>query len=275
MNPYVVITAPISTTNITGLRAMVRGSSLTKLWPIAGSSSSGSVTLLRRRLGLVRGCDVPYQSRRNELEVLENRSERDGGEERERGDDQDRADQQRDEQRSVGGERSGARGHDLLLHEVAGHRHHRDEEEVATHPHGAGEHEVVEVGVAGEARERAAVVAGRRRERVENLGELCGVPWLANRACLSSGCQHSDRGESEDGRGQDQDGDRRELDVTPFDLLAQVLGRSSDHQPGDEDGDDGEDDHAVETGADVARRDLAEFDEHQRHQPADRRHAVL
>ena len=31
MNPYVVITAPISTTNITGLRTMVRGSSFTKL----------------------------------------------------------------------------------------------------------------------------------------------------------------------------------------------------------------------------------------------------
>ena len=31
MNPYVVITAPISTMNITGLRTIARGSSLTKL----------------------------------------------------------------------------------------------------------------------------------------------------------------------------------------------------------------------------------------------------
>ena len=46
-----VITAPISTTNMTGLRAMTSGLSLTKLCPMAGNSSSGSVTLLRRRLG--------------------------------------------------------------------------------------------------------------------------------------------------------------------------------------------------------------------------------
>src|SRR5579862_4279440 len=147
MKPYVVMTAPISTMNITGLRAIVRGSSLTKLWPIAGISNSGSVTLLRWRFG--RAVAMAKSMSRDELEVLENRPERNSGEERERGHDEDCPDQQSDEQHSVGGERPCAGRHDLLLDEIAGHGHHRDEEQVATHPHGAGEHEVVEVGVAG------------------------------------------------------------------------------------------------------------------------------
>ena len=47
-------------------------------------------------------------------------------------------------------------------------------------------------------------------------------------------------------------------------------GRSAHHQPRDEDGDDGEHQHAVQAAADAAEDDLAELDEEQRHQPAQR-----
>ncbi len=44
--------------------------------------------------------------------------------------------------------------------------------------------------------------------------------------------------------------------LTSFDLelLAEIFGRASDHQPGDEQGDDRHQQHAVETGADAADR---------------------
>ena len=44
-----------------------------------------------------------------------------------------------------------------------------------------------------------------------------------------------------------------------LDLLAQILRRASNHQPGDEDREDGEDQQAVEAGADAAEDDLAEL----------------
>jgi hypothetical protein len=48
------------------------------------------------------------------------------------------------------------------------------------------------------------------------------------------------------------------LHLAGFDLLAQVLRRAADHQPGDEDGQDDEDQHAVETGADAAEDNFAQ-----------------
>ncbi len=55
-----------------------------------------------------------------------------------------------------------------------------------------------------------------------------------------------------------------------LDLLAQVLRRAPDHQPGDEDGDQRHHHHAVEAGADAARHDLAELDEEQGDAAAER-----
>jgi hypothetical protein len=141
-------------------------------------------------------------------------------------------------------------------------------------PHRAGEHQVVEVGVAREPRERTAVVPGGRREGIEDLREHVRRPLGRNRTCLSRGGQHRDRREAEDRRGEDEDRDRGEFDVAALDLLAQVFRGSADHEAGDEDRDDREDHHAVETGADVTGRDLAELDEHQRDKTADRREAV-
>ena len=83
------------------------------------------------------------------------------------------------------------------------------------------------------------------------------------------------RGEAEDRQRQDQDGEHRHLDLLGLDLLAEIFRRAPDHQAGDEHGDDDEQQHAVEAGADAAEDDLAELHVEHRHQPAERREAVV
>ena len=80
---------------------------------------------------------------------------------------------------------------------------------------------------------------------------------------------------AEDEHRHDEDGQHRHLHFLGLELLAEIFRRASDHQAGDEHGDDGEHDDAVETGADAARHDLADLDEHQRHQAAERHVGVV
>ena len=112
----VVSTVTTSSTNITGFFTSVRGSSLTKAWPIAGSTIAGSssvvagmrlrsfeVSMVRlRRSGSEHGAG-------EHREMLDDRAERERGEEGQPADDQDHADQQADEQRA-GGREGAARG---------------------------------------------------------------------------------------------------------------------------------------------------------------------
>jgi hypothetical protein len=112
-----------------------------------------------------------------------------------------------------------------------------------------------------------------RRVGIEDLAE-------AVRSLVSgtgeAGINHGrDRREAQDRERQDQDGEHRHLHFLGLDLLAEILGRAADHQPGDEHRDDGEQQHAVEARADAADDDLAELDVEQRHQPAERREAVV
>ena len=106
--------------------------------------------------------------------------------------------------------------------------------------------------------EGAAVVAGARGVGVENLAEAVrsGIGGTGE-----AGRHHRrERGEAEDRQRQDQDGEHRHLDLLRLDLLAEIFRRAADHQPGDEHREDGEQQHAVETGADAAEDDLAEQD---------------
>ena len=82
--------------------------------------------------------------------------------------------------------------------------------------------------------------------------------------------------------GEHQDGDRRSqhrkhrhLDVEGFDFLAEIFGRAADHQAGDEDGEDDEDEHAVQSGADPAEDDLAEHDIEERDHAAEGREGIV
>ena len=72
---------------------------------------------------------------------------------------------------------------------------------------------------------------------------------------------------------EDEDVEHRHFYVEGFDLFAEVFGRAADHQPGDEDGEDDEDKHAVKPGADAAEDDFAEHDVEQRDRAAERREA--
>ena len=75
--------------------------------------------------------------------------------------------------------------------------------------------------------------------------------------------------------GRDQQGQHRHHDLLALDLLAQVLRRAAHHQPGDEDRDDGEHQHAVESCADPSKDDLTQRDVGDQHQPAERRIAIV
>ena len=106
-------TLPISTTNITGLRAIRRGSSLTTE-PVDGLPDDGAV---EQRPGLLRGlvlvCDsggVVHGGVSSEAQLLDDGAEGEDGEVGQADDDQDDADEQAGEQRRAGGERAGRGG---------------------------------------------------------------------------------------------------------------------------------------------------------------------
>ena len=106
--------------------------------------------------------------------------------------------------------------------------------------------------------EGRAVVAGLRRIGVEDFREAvrAGIGGRGDRRRD----QHRDGGEAEDRQRQAEHGEHRHLHLLRLDLLAEIFRRAPDHQAGDEDGDDDEQEHAVEAGADAAEDDLAKLD---------------
>src|SRR5207253_9402578 len=70
-----------------------------------------------------------------------------------------------------------------------------------------------------------------------------------------------DGGEAEDHERQDEDREHRQLHLAALDLLAEVLGRATHHQAGDEDGEQREDQHAVEAAADAAEDEAGDRSE--------------
>ncbi len=65
------------------------------------------------------------------------------------------------------------------------------------------------------------------------------------------------------------------FDFLALDLLAEIFRGASDHQAGNENGDDGEQEHSVEAGSDAAKNDLSRLNIEQRHQAAKRSIAVV
>ena len=133
----------------------------------------------------------------------------------------------------VVGKRAGRRRDRLLAGERAGDRHRRHDHEEAADEHRDRTGDVVEEGVAGEAGEGRAVVAGLRGVGIEHLGEAVrpGIGHRGDRGRID----HGDRGPAEDHQRQDQDGEHRHLDLARLDLLADIFRRAADHQAGDED----------------------------------------
>src|SRR5581483_6407349 len=168
----VVSAATTSTTNITGFFIIRRGSSFRNEDAIAGITIFGSSIVATG----VRFCSfavsmevTPKQfssveRARGHREMLDNGSKRQRREEGQAAHDQDHADDEADEQAAGGRERAHRRRNRFLAGQRAGDRHGRNDHEEAADEHRAGKGQVVEEGVAGQAREGRAVVAGRRGE---------------------------------------------------------------------------------------------------------------
>src|SRR5262249_51344475 len=133
MRMIVVRIVTTSSTNITGFFISLRGSSLAKADPMAGSTifaSSSAEAGVRLRMFAVSMEATPISVRReggagDHRQMLDDGSERERREERQAADDDDHADDQADEQRARGRERAKRRRHRFLGGERAGDRHSR------------------------------------------------------------------------------------------------------------------------------------------------------
>src|SRR6266478_4405643 len=114
----VVSAATTSTTNITGLLIINRGSSFAKAEPMAGITIFGSsiaetgirLFILTTSMDVTPKCDRSEQGVGVHREVLDDRAQRQRREEGEAADDQDHADDEADEQAACGRKGSGRRG---------------------------------------------------------------------------------------------------------------------------------------------------------------------
>src|SRR6266508_4060302 len=267
-NRIVVSTLPTSTTNMTGLRAWTRGWSLRKLSTSAPRTMAGSNKDLlgrgwRSRALLPTG-RVTVSMWLLQTQMLDDGTEREGGEEREAGDDEGDADHHAAEQRRVGREGPRRRGRRLLAGHRAGDGEHRDDEEEPADEHRQPQRRVVPVGGGRESGEGRAVVVRRRRERVEDLRQPVR-PRIVH--CVRRLQDDRGRGEPEQGHGHRQHVQHDHLHLDGLDLLAQILGRPSHHQAGDEHRQDHHDQQAVEADTDTPGTDLAQHDVRQRHHP--------
>src|SRR6478736_996691 len=125
------------------------------------------------------------RGRSRELEVLNDRAEREHWEERQRADQQDGAGEQGYEQPTSDRKARWPRRNALLFGHIACDREHRDDRQEAPEQHADGERQRIEdrmiCGVCGEPRKWAAVVGRRRTERIQDLGKSVRM-WLPRRA---------------------------------------------------------------------------------------------
>src|SRR2546430_961349 len=281
INITVVSAVTTSSTNITGFFIRLRGSSLTKADPIAGTTILGSnsaETGICLRSWEVSIDVAPRLVRREQgagshREMFDNGAQGERGEEGQPTDDHDHADHEADEEPAGRRERACRRRHRLLFRERARDCHGRDDHPEAADQHRDGAGEVVEHDISGEPRKGRAVVAGLRGVGVEHLGEA--VRSRIGHRRDGGRNHHGNRGPTEIHQRQDQNGEHRHLHLFGLDLLTDVFGRAADHQAGDEDRDDDEQQHAVHAGADPADDNLAELHVDQRDHAAERGEGIV
>ena len=121
--------------------------------------------------------------------------------------------------------------------------------------------------------EGAAVVPDRRRHPIQHFAEP--MRTRIEDAGAPSGRADGERGAEQDHHGRDEDDQRRHLHLVGLDLLAEIFRRAAHHEPGDEHGDQGEHQHAVEARPDPAEHDLTELDQPHRNEATERREAVV
>src|SRR5579875_968913 len=163
----VVMTLPTSTTNMTGLPIMWRGSSLRSASRAARRTILPSQTA---RLELLPAISIASECLACcQQQVLQDRPQAQRREEGQRTDDDDHTDQKRGEQR--GRDRKSAQGwrHIFLLRQIARDGEHGNDHEEASEQHIEAKADVVPRGVDGQAAEGRAVVARAGDEGVEHL----------------------------------------------------------------------------------------------------------
>src|SRR6202012_1856133 len=173
--------ATISVARITGLRASLRGSSLTKESAMARAMTpedrAVEVTAERRfspRWTETEDISIAPKGSADgveHLEVLHDRAEGLGGEELQAAHDEDHADQQADEQRAMRRQGAGRRCELGLGGDGTSHGQHRHHIAEAAQQHRDPQGRVPVGDVGREAGEGGAVVPGRRGVGVEDLGQ--------------------------------------------------------------------------------------------------------
>src|SRR6516162_4497205 len=245
---YRVSSAPISTTNMTGLRIWTRGSSF-----LNASGSDLHSILGSSRPPPIRRCSPPEALRDSpplcgvvvtaiSVQPFCERAQRERGEVGQADEDQHHADDHPYEQWRSGVERAGARGHRLLSGQRAGQAEREDLRHEPAEQHDEAAHDLVPSSGRAQAGERGPVVVGHGRERIHDLGQAVRSR-VEDRALADMG---TDR---QPGRGEDEHRQRQEVQCGVLhlggpDLLADVLRCPADHQPGNEHRDDGQDKQA-------------------------------
>src|ERR1035438_6510094 len=281
----VVITAPTSTTNMTGFFIMWRGLSLTSASVMARLTMGGSRR--GRERDPLRGTIDATSSDGDTVitdilapqpplvhqEMFHDRAQRESREKRQCAHNQHYPHQQHDEHGTVGGEGAGRDRHQFLLRQAAGGGEQRNQHQEAPAEHGESQRRIEVHGVGVDSGERAAVVAHAAGVGVQHLAQAVGAVIV--QAALDGGLADAHGREAEDAHRQHEHDEHDHLDFLLLDLLAEILRRAADHHTGEEYRQDGEQEHAVQARSDAAEDHFAQLDVDHRHEAAEWGEAIV
>src|ERR1019366_3889680 len=216
----VVITLPISTTNITGLPIMWRGSSLTMESRTARRTILPCQTAFDFDLSLAM-LEASERLTCRHQQVLKDWSQAKRREKCQRADDQDHADQKHGEQRCRHRERPQRWRNIFFLRQIAGDSQHRDHHQETPDQHGEADGRVVPERVGTEPAKCGAVVAGPGNKCVQHLAEA-----VRPRIGDGGSAKTIDRGKGSENQNHEWKDERHQhghLHVVGFYLLAEIF----------------------------------------------------
>src|ERR1017187_6226099 len=248
----VVISAPTSTTNMTGFFIMWRGLSFTSASVMARLTMGGSRSGRERDpfLGMIdatssdgdtviTGILAPKPPLMHQ-EMFHDRTQRESREKRQCAHDHHYPHQQHDEHGTVGGEGAGRDRHQFLLRQAAGGGEQRNQHQEAPAEHGESQRRIEVHGVGVDSGERAAVVADAAGVGVQHLAQSVGAVIV--QAALDGGLVDAHGREAEDAHRQHEDGEQE---------------------------------HAVQARSDAAEDDFAQLDVDHRHEASEWGKAIV
>src|SRR3984957_5278329 len=263
----VVITLPISTTNMTGLPIIFCGFSFTSASRIARRTIFHSQTAL-----LFVAIESEHLPSAHE-QVLQNRAKTQCREKRQRAHNDDDADQKHCKKWRRHRKSSNRRRHVFLTRQVARDPQHRDDHQEAPRRHGVPSGRGLRAPFRPGAGKGGAVVAGSGYKRVQNFGQSMR-PGICN-SRRSKSFDARNRRKHQDHQREYQRHQHRHLYVISFDLLAQIFWRAPHHQAGNEDREHYVNQHAVESRAHSAKYHFAQHDVDERNHAAERSERIM